>query len=254
MATSDLLVEKHNGVLHVTVNREAKRNALSRAVLRELRETFQAAADDENLLVAVLRGTGDKSFAAGGDLQDLSNIRTVDDASELADQGKATLDTVRKFPVPVVALLNGDALGGGAELSVACDLRVFATHARIGFIQGKLNISTAWGGGIDLLRLVGPATGLRLLGRSELIDAPTALEIGLADAVAKQGQTIEDAMHSFLEPFLRQTPQVLRAFKALASQTRFGQSRDELAALETRVFADVWVHDDHWAAVKKLLA
>ena len=253
MATSDLLVEKHDGVLHITVDRQAKRNALSRAVLHQLRETFLAAADDEDLLVAVLRGAGDKSFAAGGDLRDLNTVRTVDDARELADQGKAALDTIRRFPVPVVALVNGDALGGGAELSVACDLRVFATHARIGFIQGKLNISTAWGGGIDLLQLVGPATGLRLLSRSELVDAPTALAIGLADAVAKEGQTIEDAMHSFLEPLRRQAPQALRAFKALASQTRFGRSRDDLAALETRLFSGVWIHDDHWAAVKSIL-
>jgi enoyl-CoA hydratase len=172
----------------------------------------------------------------------------------MAEEGKAALEAVRRFPVPVVAALNGDALGGGAELALACDFRVLATHAHIGFIHGRLNIATAWGGGVDLLRLLGPALGLRLLARSELVDAKTALSLSLADAVARNDETLDDAVQRFLDPLRRQVPQVTRAYKALALAAREGQSREAMLALETRLFSDTWIHPDHWAAAEKLLA
>jgi enoyl-CoA hydratase len=254
MVGTNLRVETEAGVLHVTINRAEKRNALSRAVLAELRELFQARADDAAVLVAVLRGAGDRCFAAGGDLRDLSAVRRSDEATAMAEEGKAALEAVRRFPVPVVAALNGDALGGGAELALACDFRVLATHAAIGFIHGRLNIATAWGGGVDLLRLLGPALGLRLLARSELVDAETALSLGLADTVAHSGEALDDAVQRFLEPLRRQVPQVTRAYKALALAARGGQSRETMLALETRLFSDTWIHPDHWTAAEKLLA
>jgi enoyl-CoA hydratase len=254
MVATNLRVETQAGVLRVTINRAEKRNALSRAVLAELRELFQARADDAAVLVAVLRGAGDQCFAAGGDLRDLSTVRRLDEATAMAQEGKAALEAVRRFPVPVVAALNGDALGGGAELALACDFRVLATHAHIGFIHGRLNIATAWGGGVDLVRLLGPAVGLRLLARSELIDAEAALSLGLADAIAHDGETLNHTVQRFLAPLLHQVPQVTRAYKALALGMREGQSREAMLALETRLFSDTWVHPDHWAAAEKLLA
>ncbi len=254
MVGTNLRVETQAGVLHVTINRAEKRNALSRAVLAELRELFQARANDPTVSVAVLQGAGDQCFAAGGDLRDLSAVRRLDQATAMAEEGKAALEVVRRFPVPVVAALNGDALGGGAELALACDFRVLATHARVGFIHGRLNIATAWGGGVDLLRLLGPALGLRLLAHSELVDAETALSLGLADAVARNGEALNDAVQRFLEPLLRQVPQVTRAYKALALAMREGQSREAMLALETRLFSETWIHPDHWAAAEKILA
>jgi len=248
-----LLTEVRDGVLRVTINRPQKHNALSRAVLDELRETFTTASDDTRLLAAVLRGAGDKSFAAGGDLRDLSSVRTRQQTTRMAAQARAALEAVRCFPLPVVAALNGDALGGGAELAVACDFRVLAAHARIGFIHGRLNIATAWGGGVDLLKLVGTAAGLRLLSRAEHLDAERARALGLADAVAQAGEDFDDVLHRFLEPLLRQTPQVLRAFKALALQTRRARPHEELLALEASLFTDTWRHEDHWAAADKIL-
>jgi enoyl-CoA hydratase len=254
MVATNLQVQTQAGVLHVTINRAEKRNALSRAVLAELRELFQSRADDAAVLVAVLRGAGDQCFAAGGDLRDLSTVRSPAEATAMAEEGKAALEAVRRFPVPVVAALNGDALGGGAELAIACDFRVLATHARIGFIHGRLNIATAWGGGVELLRLLGPTDGLRLLARSELVDAETALSLGLADAIARNGETLDHTVQRFIEPLLGQVPQVARAYKALALAMREGQSREAMLALETRLFSDTWIHPDHWAAADKLLA
>ncbi len=253
MSTSNLIVDLNDQILTVTINRPQKRNALSLAVLEELRQIFTAYANQQTLRVAVLRGAEEKNFAAGGDLRELSAIRSRDEIVTVTIQAKATLDAVRNFPLPVIAALNGDALGGGAELAVACDFRVLAAQAHIGFIQGKLNICTAWGGGIDLLQRVGPAVGLRLLSRSELVDAPTACSIGLADAAAKPGQSLDDLLQEFLAPMLQQNPQVMRAFKALSLRVRAGRPRSELEALETNLFCDAWIHDDHWAVADKLL-
>ncbi|MDP6691338.1 MAG: enoyl-CoA hydratase/isomerase family protein [Alphaproteobacteria bacterium] len=251
MATGDLRIETRQGVLYVLIDRAEKRNALSRSVLDQLGAAFSAAADDDGLSAAVLRGAGDKSFAAGGDLRDLASVRTLAEAEEMSLQAKAALEAIRRFPVPVIAALNGDALGGGAELAAACDFRVFAPHARIGFIQGRLNITSAWGGGIDLMRLVGPARALRMLSRTELLTAGDAMAIGLADAVGDED--LDGALSAFLKPMLKQSPHVMRAFKALNLAQRNGASRQELLDLETSNFAAAWVHDDHWDAAEGIL-
>lgn len=254
MTASNLIVEHGEGRLSVTIDRPDKRNALSRAVLAELRETFADAAQDEDLCVAILRGSGELSFAAGGDLKDLGMVRTLQQTEDMAAQGKAATEAIRAFPVPVIAALNGDALGGGAELAASCDFRVAAAHARIGFIQGRLNITTAWGGGVDLMQIVGRTAALRLLSRCELLDASAAHTLGLIDAVAGESQSLDECIEEFIAPILRQTPLVLRGFKALSLGARQGHTRDALLAAETRLFAETWVHDDHWAAADAFLA
>lgn len=248
-----LIVRTQDGALHVQINRAEKHNALSRAVLSQLREVFTAHAADDALRVAVLRGAGDKSFAAGGDLRDLSAVRTAAETAQMSADGRAALEAVRTFPVPVIAALNGDAVGGGAELATACDFRVAANHAKIGFIQGRLNISTGWGGGGDLMRLLGPTRALRALCRSELMNAAEALAAGMVDAVAALDQDLDSAVAQFIAPILKQSPRVVRAFKALACGVRRGLPQHELEALESGHFATTWVHADHWAAADKIL-
>jgi enoyl-CoA hydratase len=249
-----LLVEREDDVLHVTLNRPDKRNALSRDLLATLLEVFTAHRENSALRAAVLRGAGEKAFAAGGDLRDLAEVRTHAQTVRMSEDARRALDAIRAFPVPVVAALNGDALGGGSELAMACDFRVAAAHARIGFVQGRLNISTAWGGGIDLMLRVNPTRGLALLCRSELMDGPAALALGLFDALAAPGQSLDALLADFLAPLRQQAPQVLRAFKALAHGVRMGLPREQLDALETRYFAATWTHADHWAAAEGALS
>jgi enoyl-CoA hydratase len=248
-----IIAEIAEGVLHATINRPEKRNALSRALLAELKRVFSGFAGADGLRLAVLRGAGDKSFAAGGDLRDLSGVRTPEDAQRMAEEAHDALNAIRLFPVPVVAALNGDALGGGAELAVACDFRVAASHAHIGFIQGRLNIATAWGGGADLMRLMGPAKALYLLATSERVDAAAARSLGLVDSVGTPGEPLQAVVDRFVAPFLLQAPQVLRAFKALATGFRKGRSSDALREIETRQLVDTWVHSDHWQAADGIL-
>ena len=252
--TANLLVDLEAGVLRVTLNRPEQRNALNRAVLAGLGAAFGRYADDNTVRVAVLTAAGDKSFAAGGDLKELSAIRTRQGARKLNAEASAALDRIRRFPVPVVAALNGTALGGGAELAVACDFRIASAHAGIGFVQGKLNISTGFGGGADLMRLVGPSRALLLLCRSAVLSADEAGALGLIDAVAARDEPLAALVARFIEPLARQAPQVMRAFKAQAIAERWGLARAERAAIEQRHFSLTWAHDDHWTAADKVLA
>lgn len=254
MQNVHLAVDIVDGMLHVTINRPEKRNALRSDVLREIRQTMEHYAADETLVAAVMTGAGDKCFAAGGDLQEFDSLRSEADVGRMALEGRAALDAIRDFPVPVTAALNGDAIGGGAELAVACDMRVFGHHARIAFVQGLLSISPAWGGGIDLIRIVGGANALRLLSRSDFVAAGEALELGIAQAVASSDETIDDAMEAFLKPIRNKKPQVMRAFKALAIEARKAGEGQRMRDLEQRLLVGTWCHPDHWEAHDKVLA
>ena len=174
-------------------------------------------------------------------------MREPEEATRFSTEAKAALQAVRGFPAPVIARLNGDALGGGAELALACDLRAMAGHARLGFLQGKLAVTTGWGGGYDLIRRVGSSTALRLLARAETLSAEAALSLGLADAIDADADA---AVDSLLAPMLRQSAHVLRGFKAIA-RAHDRQLRGAVDRAETAAFVAAWVHPDHWAASAK---
>ncbi|MSP48651.1 MAG: enoyl-CoA hydratase/isomerase family protein [Alphaproteobacteria bacterium] len=246
---SHLIVDRRGEALWITIDRPAKRNALSRAVLAEIRAVFEAEARDGTIKVVVLTGTGDKCFAAGGDLKELEGVREAEAARRFSVEAKAALQAVRDFPAPVIARLNGDALGGGAELALACDLRAMAAHARLGFLQAKLAVTTGWGGGYDLMRRVGTSTALRLLGRAEILTAAKALALGLADAADDDADAAVDGL---LTPMLAQSAHVLRGFKAIAG-AHDRQLRSAVDQVETEAFVAAWVHPDHWAAAAKAL-
>jgi enoyl-CoA hydratase/carnithine racemase len=249
----DVLLGREGRVLRVTINRPGKHNALSRAVLAELREAFDAVRDEPDLACVVLTGAGDRYFAAGGDLRDLAQVRTEQGVRAMVEESRAALDAVRTFPLPVVAVLNGDALGGGAELALACDLRVVREGASIGYVQGRLAITTGWGGGTDLATVVGPARALRMTARGETVSATTALAWGLADAVAP-ADGLDAAVQDFLAPILKQTGNVLRGFKAQALAARRGLPFEDRRAIEQREFVKTWMHEDHWSAVDRFLS
>jgi enoyl-CoA hydratase len=250
MTDKSLLVEIKGPVLRLTINRPERRNALGLALLDAIGAALEDHAGNDALKCAVITGAGDKCFAAGGDLQELEAIRTESDTRAMSRRGRAALDRVRAFPVPVVAALNGHALGGGAELAVACDLRVSAPHAEIGFLQAELNVTTAWGGGIDLALTVGDRRALRILATSARLEAARAQDLGLIDWVCAPGQPLDACTATFLEPYLARSRDVLAGFKApIAAQRR--RVHAELAPVEEEQFVRTWTHADHWAAVAK---
>ncbi len=251
--SSSVLVEKRDNVLYVCINRPEKRNALAREVLSQLKEIFTAYSDDETLKLAILTGASDKSFAAGGDLKDLYDVRSPEQTHEMSDQANECLEAVRQFPLPVIAALNGDALGGGSELAIACDFRLAARHARIGFIQGKLSITTAWGGGPDLVNLLGSTQALRLLTTSQILTAEEARQIGLIEQITEPEQSLDTLIDVFIAPILEKTNTVLRGFKALSKGKKDGMTREQLRELEAGWLVRSWTEEPHWQAVDRFM-
>jgi len=254
MGSHEVLLETGAaGDAWITINRPQKHNALARSVLAELAEAVTRAGSDRSTRCVVIRGAGEKYFAAGGDLVDLAAIRTEEATSLMAEAATAVLDAVRNCPVPAIAYVNGDALGGGAELAVACDLRILEAHARIGFVHGRVGITSAWGGGPDLYQLVGAARAMRMMSRCEMIDAQTALSWGLVDVVVTGGVESAD-VDSFLKPFLDRSPLVLRSIKEQALAWRQGLSYAARREIERKNLVATWLSNDHWAAVDRFLA
>ncbi|MBI2801682.1 MAG: enoyl-CoA hydratase/isomerase family protein [Gammaproteobacteria bacterium] len=253
MSTSFIKTRIEHGILTVLINRPEKRNALSQAVLAELGATFHQHASNSRLLAAVLHGAGERCFAAGGDLVEFDQVREPAAVRAMQKHSVAALDAVRTFPVPVIGALNGDAIGGGAELALACDMRVLAHHARIAFVQGQMCIAPAWGGGADLMQLVGTATALRLLSSTEFIAAEVARELGIAQMVAGAEEAFEAVVERFIKPLRERKPQVMRAFKSLALTARQSERWHAVRAAEPGLLLETWLHDDHWAASDAVL-
>jgi enoyl-CoA hydratase len=239
-----------DGVLWVTIDRAEKRNPLSLGVLERLRYVFSRAADDENIRLAVVTGAGSEAFSAGGDITELSMVRSRDDAEMLSLLGTAALDAVRRFPVPVIARMNGVALGGGAELALACDMRYAATAAKLGFVHGRLRISAPWGGGADLVRLAGPSRALHLMATGAVLSAAAAHALGLIELVCPQELEFESWFEERVTVCRRQPRRLLCTFKAIAHAPRDGDAA-ETARRVREQFAQLWCHDDHWDALAR---
>ncbi len=170
----------------------------------------------------------------------------------MSRHGRRALDAIRNFPLPVVAALNGPALGGGAELAMACDARVAVQHAELGFLQARLNVTTAWGGGIDLIAALGASQALKLLLESRRLSAEQARDLGLIDRVCTADETLAECIDQFIRPYLQRGHAVLRGFKAIGAAAR-NRLQAQLSGLEETQFVTTWTHGDHWAAAEGVL-
>lgn len=251
MSEPSLLVELNGGRLDVTINRPAKRNALNLDLLDTIKDAF-AEHRHADIDLAVLTSAGDKAFAAGGDLRELDSLRSPAQARAMSERVHTVLDEIRYFPVPVIGALNGVALGGGAELALACDLRIATSRADLGLIQAQLAVTTAWGGGIDLINAVGNSTALAILAAGERLSADEALSLRLYSAVCDETQDFGEFTDEFVSRYGRISRNVLRAYKATAAARR-RQLHEELTDIARTGFVETWVHEDHWEAAAKAL-
>ncbi|MEV0580207.1 MULTISPECIES: enoyl-CoA hydratase/isomerase family protein [unclassified Streptomyces] len=233
-------LESDAGLAVVTIDRPHARNAIDLTTMDELEKALDATAGAAAL---VLTGGGDKAFVSGGDLKELARLRTEEEAADMALRMRALCDRIAAFPGPVVAALNGHALGGGAELAVAADIRIAAEDIRIGFNQSRLAIVPAWGGAERLARLVGPGRALLLAGTGRVLDAAEAERAGLVDLVVPRAD-FPDVWRAAARTLA--SPQGLE-IKNLTTRTR---SPHEAAA----AFARLWVSDEHWQAAEKVMS
>lgn len=242
---SEVGVEIDGKVAVLTIDRPHARNAIALATIAQLGEALDAV-EREPLNVLVLRGAGDRAFVSGGDLKELSRIRDEAGAIDMATRMRRLLDRVATFPVPVVAALNGHALGGGAEVAVAADVRIAADDVSIGFTQVRLAIMPAWGGAERLAELVGRSRAMLLIAGGTRLSAQEAERIGLVDVVAPR--TGFDAGWRELAGTFAALPEGAgRSIKAVVSAAK-PNAHSDLESDAVRHFARLWVGEDHWRA------
>jgi enoyl-CoA hydratase len=187
MSYENLLTEDHDGVLWVTVNRPDKLNALNQMTISELDLAITEAARDGAVLAVVITGAGDKAFVAGADIGELATLGPVE-AKAFSRRGQAVFDRIENLGKPVVAAVNGFALGGGCELAMACHLRVAARNAVFGQPEVKLGLIPGYAGTQRLPRLVGKGRGLEILLTGRNVSAEEAERIGLVNSLCDRDE------------------------------------------------------------------
>lgn len=240
----EVRAEVADGVAVLTVDRPGARNAISLATMDALGVALDWVADASAL---VINGGGDQAFVSGGDLKDLAKLRTRDEATEMALRMRRLCDRIATFPAPVIAALNGHALGGGAEVAVAADIRVAADDVTIAFNQSRLAIMPAWGGAERLAAIVGRPQALLLATTGERISAGEALRIGLFDRVYPRA-TFESSWRA-LAVAVAAAPSVAIKRVIAAAAPHHHPALETSAAAD---FATLWISDAHWKAADAL--
>lgn len=209
MTYANLLIAREGAVATVTVNRPDKLNALNAATIDELRQACLALRAADDVRAVVVTGTGPKAFIAGADIAELAQLTPVA-AKILAQRGQHVFDLIEGLGKPVLAAVNGFALGGGCELAMACTLRVAADTARLGQPEVNLGLIPGYGGTQRLPRLVGRGRALELLLRGHHVDAQEAYRIGLVDRVVPAAELMTTAQRLAAE-LAGKAPQAVRA-------------------------------------------
>src|SRR5438128_9389343 len=187
--SENVLYEKKDAIALVTVNRPTVRNALNAQTIRELKSAFERAKNDEDVRVVILTGAGDKAFVAGADINEIATQNPVS-GKEYSLAGQMVFDYIEQLGKPVIAAVNGYALGGGCELALACTFRLASENAKLGQPEVKLGIIAGYGGSQRLPRLVGKGPALQILLTGEQISAQEALRIGLVNEVVPLAQLL----------------------------------------------------------------
>ena len=188
----NLLYEKKGAIAYVTLNRPRVLNALNQQTWKELRTVFEDARDDPEIRGVILTGAGDKAFIAGADIGELAHVTAVE-AERSSSYGQAVLDLIENLGKPVIAAVNGYALGGGCETAMACTIRLAAEHAKFGQPEVTLGLIPGGGGTQRLPRLVGKGRALQLILSGGMIDAQEAHRIGLVNEVVPAGDLLTRA-------------------------------------------------------------
>jgi enoyl-CoA hydratase len=234
MAYETLLYEKRNAIGYLKINRPEKLNALNRQVMEELLDCFQALQKDEEVRVVILTGAGEKAFVAGGDINELAMLSPVE-GKKTAQFGQQVLSFIENLGKPVIAAINGFALGGGCELAMACTLRIAAETARLGLPEVKLGLIPGYAGSQRLPRLVGKPRALELILTGEPVNAPEAHRMGLVNQVVAAAELVA-AAEKLAQKIIANAPLAIK-FALEAVNHGMEMSATEGQFLEATLFA-----------------
>ena len=244
----NVLYEEDRGIGVVTVSRPEVHNALNMETIRELRDLCLRLRAEDALRAMILTGAGDKTFLSGGDLKEFQHLKTVEAARHMISTMKEVTDLLAGFPWPVIAAVNGLAVGGGCETAVACDFRIASRTAKLGYRQIKLGIMSGWGGGPRLVHLVGKGRALGMMTTGDLLSADEALAIGLVDQVVSPDEVVQTAL-ALAARIAINAPLAVRAYKRLV-QITMRVPLEAALEFETELFGPVWVSEDHDECVR----
>ena len=237
---STLLTNLENGIFTITINRPDKLNALNRTVLKELEEVVQIVYDDENIKAAIITGQGTKAFVAGADISEFLEV-SDEQGTDLARKGQQIFFKIENSPKPVVAAVNGFALGGACELAMACHFRLASDNAKFGQPEVNLGLIPGYGGTQRLPLLVGKGRAMELMMSGAMIDANEAKNIGLVNYVTSPESLLEKTKE-ILSVILTKSPvavsKVIAAVNAFYSFAKSGFNE------EINLFGEVFASND----------
>ena len=208
-----LSITKHEEIAIVTIDRQKKLNALNTLLLKELEQGFTRLSEDDELQGVILTGLGDKAFVAGADIEELADL-DMQTGRRGSEEGQRVFSLIEKFPRPVLAAINGYALGGGCELALACHLRIASTNAKFGFPEVSLGIIPGFGGTVRLSRLIGLGRAVEMVLTGDVISADRAQDVGLGSAVVELEDLLTESKN-FLSRITRHSPSAVQ--KAIQS-------------------------------------
>jgi enoyl-CoA hydratase/carnithine racemase len=240
-----LKIERHGAIAVWTVDRPQVKNALDVEALRSLLDVVREASRDADLRAAVLTGEG-HVFISGADLREFRNRNSPQDAELLSDAGYDLTKALAELPFPVIAALPGPAIGGGAEIALACDMRIADVRARMEFKQVRMGVTTSWGAVPRLAALVGSGTAARLLYTGHEITAAEGKLIGLIDDVTENGLAKTTAL-AWASDIALGSPKAIAEMKHILRQAL--AITEDLRTIERRSFIDTWSAPDHRDAV-----
>ena len=246
-------IEIEDGIATFTIDRPEFRNAVNFDVIAGLEQFLNQIEDNPDVAFAVITGSGDRAFCSGGDLSEFHALRTADEALPMLRAMTEVLYRIATLPMPVIALVNGAAVGGGCELAIACDYRIVSSSAKAGFIQGTLAITTGWGGATLLFEKDGKHDRVfRLLSEAAVHTADQLLEAGWATEIY-EGNAGE-GLKRFLAKMSVHHPSVHRAYKAIAIRKWTADFMRDRMLEEARQCSILWSNEAHHQVVDQFLS
>ncbi len=234
-----LSVEQAGGIYVITINRPEKLNALNKTVIRELGEAVNEVYENPLIRAAIITGAGNKAFAAGADIRGFAGL-TKEEGMALAKQGLEIFFKIERSPKPIVAAVNGFALGGGCELAMACHFRICSDMAQFGQPEISLGLIPGYGGTQRLTRYIGKGPALEAMLTGNLISAPLALQYGLVNHVTSP-EELMNKTKSILTQIISKAP--LAIAKCIAAVNASMENEDGYA-LETELFGECFATED----------
>ena len=250
MSYNNLLYDKEDGIGIVTINRPESLNALNGEVCTELYKIFQEIEDDQDVRVIILTGSGERAFVAGADIAEMQPRSSLE-ISSFIDTGRKTFDRIYTLSKPVIAAINGFALGGGCELAMCCDLRIASENAKFGQPEINLGVIPGVGGTQRLTRLIGMTRAKELIYTGEIIDANTAFTMGLVNKVVPPDSLMTEAKELARKMLSKSSIALSLAKKAINSGADMSLSSG--LDLEAQCFARCFATEDQKEGMRAFL-